>query len=89
MTAGTKLVLTFSIDSTISSDWKVKIADGNWASLPLTAGLTDDAEGYIPLTADQTSLTVELTEDMVSTLQNNGGLVIQANGIILTKIALQ
>ena len=88
VTAGSNLVLTFTVDESYGT-CKIKLADSTWGALPGTIDDSGDADGFYTIEPDQTSLSVTLTEEMIATLINNNGLVIQANGIVLTKVSIQ
>ena len=78
---GTKLSMVYTIDN---PDGCIRVGNGSWASIPSLAPLAED--GNLPLT--EGGLTVELTEEDVNFLINNGGLVICGTGYTITEIAL-
>jgi len=78
---GTKLSLVYTIDD---PDGCIRVGNGSWESIPSLAPLAKD--GNLPLT--EGGLTVELTEEDVNFLINNGGMVICGTGYTITEIAL-
>lgn len=60
---------------------QIRVGDGNWNALP---GTSDPYN----LTADDKVIRITLTEDMVNTLVNNGGLVLCGANFTVTSVTL-
>ncbi len=86
--AGMGLTIHFTLDETYSY-WMIKVAHGtNWAVMEGFNDVEGVSGDWYSISADETSLTVVLTQEMIDDLVNNSGLVLQGYGIILSKITL-
>ena len=75
-------VLTVYLTPDMSQGWsQIRIANGSWAALPGT----DDP---IALTAEDSKVSVALTQAMIDELVNNGGLVLCGAFYTVTKVTL-
>lgn len=82
VTPGTKLCAHYTIDDPAGC---IRFGNGSWASIPSLAGLAQD--GNLPL--QDGGHEVELTEDDLKVLVNEGGLVICGAGFTITQVGLK
>ena len=81
-TAQVGQVLTVYLTPNMSAGWsQIRIGNGSWAALPGTADVN-------PLTAEDTKISVTLTQAMIHELVNAGGLVICGAYFTVNKITL-
>lgn len=75
-------VLKVYLTPDMSEGWsQIRIGNGSWSALPGT-------EDVNSLTADDTSFSVALTQEMIDELVNNGGLVLCGAFFTVTKVTL-
>ena len=79
VSAGTVLTVYYTLDESYTW-WQMRVANGSWAALPGTEDPYD--------LSGTTSLSVTLTDDMLTELVNNGGLVLTGCYYIISKITL-
>ena len=79
VSAGTIIVLKFE---PTADEVQIRLGNGSWVALP---GTLDPFK----LTDGETSLEVELTDDMLAQLVGAGGLVITGQGYTLTEVVLK
>ena len=82
LSAGDVLTAYFTLDTDSSDYWQIRFGNGSWSALPGT----DDV---ISLSEGDTSYSIDVTQEVVDELVNNGGLVMTGCYYILTKITYQ
>lgn len=89
VTAGTKLIVNFTVDPAKTYDCQIRFGNGSWSALPGTKNLPGaDTDGNIMMADDATTYSFTLTQEMIDEMVNNGGLVICGAWFILTEVAL-
>lgn len=88
VSAGTQLIVYFTIDPAKTYDPVMRAGNGSWAALPSWLKLPGaDGEGNVPVKEDG-YLAITLTAADLDQLQNKGGLVICGAWFIVNKVQL-